>query len=324
MKHIVLGLCSIMLIATANSTQVPHYAQTTASAKCTLKKPLPRNSGRMAPKSRIRWYRKDTFNSYSRRIIPEQFTTSIIIPCYHKHAHLIYPLLEFYTQQTVLPDEIVIALSECDLVPAQTIVQLENAHWPFRTTLILVSEKQFAGQNRNTACDHAQGDVFICQDADDIPHPQRVEIIRHFFHEYPVQHLLHEWIDIEKHHTHQFPEYNDLEQISFAYHRQFKELWQQATFTNGNIAITRQVFEKIRWTAATRGQDTIFNKEVYDTYKYCIAIQAKLLGYRQFLSAAQQPDTALLLPDITRAHHAQYAPIHKTSIIRLELFKHEA
>lgn len=327
MKHLLLNVCGIALITMIHANSTIHDINTpplTPSIKSESPKPLPRKSGRAAPKPRIRWYRKDTFNSHAPRIIQEPFTTSVIIPCYYKHAHLIYALLELYTQQTVLPDEIVIALSECDLVPSETIAHLENARWPFRTTVILVPEKQFAGQNRNTACDHATGDVFICQDADDIPHLQRVEIIRHFFHHYPVQHLLHEWIDVEEHATHQFPEYNDLEQISFAYHRPFKELWQHAAFTNGNNAITRQVFEKIRWTSAARGQDTIFNREVYDTFKHCIAIQAKLLGYRQFLSSTQVSDTTVLTPGISGTNHAHYAQIYKTTMIRLEAFKQGA
>lgn len=321
MNHILLKFWGITLITMVHATSAMHQSNTPALALTingTSIKPLPKKSGRTAPKSRIRWFRRDTFHSHSPRIIPEQFTTTVIIPCYYKHAHLIYPLLELYTQQTVLPDEIVIALSECDLVPDQIITQFEEASWPFRTTVILVPEKQFAGQNRNTACDHATSDVFICQDADDIPHPQRVEIIRHFFHHYPVQHLLHEWIDVAEHKTHKFPAYTDLEQISFAYHRPFKELWQHAPFTNGNNAITRQVFEKIRWTSAARGQDTIFNREVYETFKHCIAIQAKLLGYRQFLSSTREPDTGIETPDITDANHSQYAQIYKTTIIRLE------
>lgn len=244
---------------------------------------------RPARPPRILWHRRHTYKPHigTRRLLPEQFTTSIIIPCYYKHAHLLYPLLNYYTQQTVLPDEVVISLSEYKQVPDTLLEELAHASWPFPVTLILVAEKQYAGDNRNTACDHARSDVFICQDADDIPHPQRIEIIRHFFHHYPVEHLFHEWIDIPYKGSFTFPRYTDLEQISFAYHRPFQDLWQHGQFTNGNIAITRTVFNTVRWSSAARGQDSTFNKAVYEQFTHGIAIQAKLLGYRQFLSSTK-------------------------------------
>ena len=37
---------------------------------------------------------------------------SVIIPCYYKHAGCLDSLLELYAQQTTLPDEVVVVVSE--------------------------------------------------------------------------------------------------------------------------------------------------------------------------------------------------------------------
>ncbi len=104
--------------------------------------------------------------------------TSIIIPCHPRHACHLYDLISLYEEQTVLPDEIVISLSQSNQVSEEIIHNIESTPWAFSVKLLKSDKKLYAGQNRNRACDKAAGDIFICQDADDLPHPQRVEIIQ--------------------------------------------------------------------------------------------------------------------------------------------------
>src|SRR5579872_2678074 len=111
----------------------------------------------------------------------KRVTTTVIIPCSHKHAHLLYDLCKEYEKQTVLPDEIVISMSGCGQIHSEIIPTLERGPWAFPVHLHIFDEMYFADQNRNIGCSHAKGDIFILQDADDIPHPQRVEIIRYCF-----------------------------------------------------------------------------------------------------------------------------------------------
>ena len=49
-------------------------------------------------------------------IAHETLKTSIIIPCHPKHAQYLYELLKFYENQTILPNEVVISLSEANQV----------------------------------------------------------------------------------------------------------------------------------------------------------------------------------------------------------------
>ena len=59
--------------------------------------------------------------------------------------------------------------------------KIENMKYPFKVIYIFHKECKYAGDNRNCACEKASGDIFITQDADDIPHPQRIEIIKYMF-----------------------------------------------------------------------------------------------------------------------------------------------
>lgn len=221
-----------------------------------------------------------------KRAYPIDQTVSLVIPCYHKHAPWLYDLLAMYEYQTRLPDEVIISLSEVHLVDRAVLARLKNERWAFPVKLITTKEQKNAGENRNKACEYAQGDIFICQDADDVAHKQRIEIIHYFFTQYAIDHLMHEFRIIppgEK--KRKYKRYNPCN-IQFFMTKDFELLWRAARFTNGNVAISRSLFEKMKWPATHYAEDTDFNREVYKYYsKQCIVINAVLYGYRQYLSS---------------------------------------
>ena len=210
--------------------------------------------------------------------------TSIIVPCHPAHAPYLYNLLKCYEKQTVLPTEVVISLSEADRVDNDLIKRLQEKKWAFPVKLILNEQKLYAGENRNKACESAIGDVFICQDADDIPHPQRVEVIRYLFQKYDIDHLMHQFIKITSFQAtvKSFNDYNDLDSMPFFYRKDLKV--KVPDLTNGNVAISRNVFKQIQWSHRPRAQDVVFCKSVYQQFSNCIVLPRVLIGYRQFLS----------------------------------------
>lgn len=226
-----------------------------------------------------------------------KLTTSLIVPCCPKHAPRLFELLKIYENQTLLSDEVVISLSESNLVQAEVLDALQNELWSFPILLILSQEKLYAGQNRNRACEHAQGDIFICQDADDIPHPQRIEIIKYFFDHYKVDHLIHQFIFgsptqdliIDKYY------YTCIEQLLFFYNEEISDAWRKRVpLCPGNPAVARHVFEKIQWSDMPRGQDVEFNEKVYAQFDNCFAVRVPLLVYRQFLSSTNKEEVPFL------------------------------
>lgn len=200
--------------------------------------------------------------------------TSVIIPCHFRHAVFLYELLRTYEDQSELPDEVVISISESHGMNKETLQKLEKENWKFPVKIITSNQKLYAGQNRNIGCSHAIGDIFICQDADDLPHPQRIEIIKYFFSKFNLDHLLHGYDLIPKR-----KKYN-LQEIPYKFCNNYKEVGDVA---NGNAAIARHVFEKIKWSSVPRGQDCEFNSNVYHYFKNNLVVQIPLLIYRRYL-----------------------------------------
>lgn len=216
--------------------------------------------------------------------------TSIIVPCYYKHFALVYELLDYYKNQTVLPDEVIISLSESHKVSQEQIQNIESEAWPFLVKVICNQSKMSAGQNRNIACEHSSGDLIICQDADDIPHPQRVEIIKYLFENYEIDHLIHMWIPPGK----SFSTYqlDELESLSL-YFAHFDDTHKNLPTYNGhcgNVALTRSVFTAIKWPEYFQiGEDVDFDKSVYSRFQFKVVIKIPLVIYRKYLSSFDNP-----------------------------------
>ena len=213
-------------------------------------------------------------------------TTAVIIPCYYGHAHHLFSLLKLYEQQTVLPDKVVIALSEAHRVAPELIMAINNEPWLFPVKLVSSDQKRYAGPNRNSACAHADGDILICQDADDVPHPQRVEAIKYFFQKYHVDHLLHKFHGANKDNEPEFALYNNIGDITYSYPKKYTDTYKIGNVTNGNVSILKKVFKKNQWSNKRRGQDTEFNKKIYKKRRLKkIVIKAPLIAYRAYLSS---------------------------------------
>ena len=200
--------------------------------------------------------------------------TSVIIPCCYKHFEYLFEIIIDYCQQTIMPDEIVISLSQAHLVAQAAINKLINYNWPFPVILITSEKKLFAGENRNIAAANCSGDIIICQDADDKPHPQRIEIIKSIFIETKVDHLMHGYA-------------KKATDLDFYYDKNRSFYQKRFRLTPGNIAIKKEVFAKIKWSNFPRGQDCKFNQDVKNAGFNCQKIYLPLLWYRKDLSSKQ-------------------------------------
>ena len=209
-------------------------------------------------------------------------TVSVIIPCYYKHADHLPTLLEHLCHQTKLPDEVVISLSEADKCDSMMLESLKNGHYPFKLKLLQTNQILRAGPNRNIACKQAKGDLLITQDADDIPHPQRVEILKFIFKHNPVDLVIHKWIPSDPGQMAQFywGHYN-ASKIPVRKMKDANQLTTLSYITRGNIGIRKQVFEKIKWMdTGDIGEDAKFCIDACKKFTLCV-IDANLLIYCQ-------------------------------------------
>lgn len=223
--------------------------------------------------------------SIEKRLTPLSLKTSVIIPCHYKHAQYLPFLLQAFSEQTVLPDEIIISLSEYKKVPEDLVESLTSTSYPFLLVLLPFENAVSEGANRNYGCAYAKGDIFICHDADDFPHPQRIEVIKWFFETYQVDHLMHTWGNrIEELSRFQGPE-----EISWFHLPEYTNKLGSGIYTNGPVAISRQVFDVIQWDPAFRiGVDVEFNKRAYVHFANTIVLEAPLYIYRHTLSSYKE------------------------------------
>lgn len=214
-----------------------------------------------------------------KREVPISLKASLIIPCHAGHARFLSGLVEEYVyNQTVLVDEIIISLSDVPYIRSvypEVLKELEKTKWPIPVILIKNQEQVSEGDNRNRACKIAKGDVFICQDADDIPHRQRVEIIKFLFENYDVDHLVHKYC-------------SDLDSLNRVISDMKSIDWYAPqeyginNGANGVASISRRVFEAIQWYPGfSHGVDVEFNRKAYNLFENRIVVNDRIYFYRQ-------------------------------------------
>jgi len=200
-----------------------------------------------------------SIEKYSTR---QNFTTSMVIPCHDAHAKFLPRLLKSIENYSILPDEVVISLSGTKNLSEDFIAQLENHKWQFPLVLLKNESTLTEGQNRNRACRQAKMEIIISHDADDLSHPNRLEIIKYFFETYKVDHLMHGLTTIkisqpEKIWT--LPPARNIQFISNTGSIRFGDLG--ITIGNGPNAFKKVLFKKIQYleTDTGGGCDVVFN-----------------------------------------------------------------
>jgi glycosyltransferase involved in cell wall biosynthesis len=219
--------------------------------------------------------------SLEKRPAPKSMTTSVIIPCHYKHARFLSQIIKEYSSGSVLPDEIVISLSNANKVSQEIINAIKSSDCPFEVVLLTSDQPLSAGGNRDKAAKIAKGDILICHDADDLPHPQRIEIIKYFFENYELDHLMHGWSEANAEIS-----YYTFDQLAWFETPTYTNQLGGGTYCNGPIAITKQVFNSIQWTEKfIVGEDVGFNQEVYKKFPNRMVLKTPIYIYRHRLSA---------------------------------------
>ena len=118
---------------------------------------------------------------------------SVIIPCIPRHIDSLRNVLNDLHQQTVLPQEVVVALSETIQATGIALEQELNTLTNYSLNIRIISDEDKHGpsSNRNRASRECQGDVIAFMDADDRVHPQKVEIIKWVFTNYDTHIFMH-------------------------------------------------------------------------------------------------------------------------------------
>lgn len=111
----------------------------------------------------------------------------VAIPCYYGHINNLFSLLDSIDSQTVVPNKVAVSCSSTDNID---IIKKYN----FELDIFVTSEKLNAAQNRNNAISKLLDmDCVTFIDADDIMHPQRIEILLDTIQKYDSDVILHNY-----------------------------------------------------------------------------------------------------------------------------------
>jgi len=215
---------------------------------------------------------------------------SVVIPCINSHIKFLPRLLEELNNQTCLPSEVVISISSFKPEDSEQISQIENTPWLYHLRILKSSKRQFVGENRNIAIQNSKGELIIIQDADDLPHRQRVELIYDIYKKTNFDLLIHQYVkdtlEYAPHSEHKFRCFNrhqfstesyDLIKLydtdimgwkarnpKFFYRNFPQELKGHGISSHqGNVAMKKKLLDSVQYNSSMpSGADVVFNREV--------------------------------------------------------------
>ena len=207
------------------------------------------------------------------------------IPCHVKDLPYLSDLLWAYQSAKVKPDEIVVSICGSEGSPIKD-----------RTTLKIVSHKEVIphGPNRQIVYQESSGDVVLYQDADDIPHPERLKYVKECFSSKDVAVLSHFWIPT----AYEFKGVCNVDsmvkvdKLAWFPNNRIEDITGKGGYGSnygpvhgGNIAVSREVFSLVRWKdwdeIVSKAEDCEFCFEALFAIDKSYVLPYPLIKYRK-------------------------------------------
>lgn len=244
--------------------------------------------------------------------------TSVVIAATNGNFGYLDCILAHYRDGTIRPNQLVISVSNAHLIDAQRISSLRGKYSSIFEDLKIIEHNKIMvqGPNRDVATMAADNEIIISNDADDIPHPQRVEVIKHFFDNYDIMHLNHSYktredrdfdhIDINsvkvfdphQTYTHLFPNYNGEPYTGrrpkpndYGFNRNCYGAYGPWEWIHaGCPTFHKDVFKELRWRQTEEfAWDWDFDIDVLFHFRKSILIDSKLMWYNLSVNRRDNP-----------------------------------
>lgn len=221
-------------------------------------------------------------------------TIAVGIPCDAAHIPVLQAAVDSIHEQTLKPGQILISISNVD----QHIKLASNI--PYK--IFYNKEKLSPGQNRNIIMENNVNDYVIFQDADDLSHPSRIQLVLEAFSITQTSlFLVHSYVldkPVDHNSSARYMSYKDFkshnitldEKNIFIFNKRHAHhcsgpLGMNCAIHNGCISIKKELFESIRWTNKPSGEDVEFIDNCIAAGIKGVAINSPLYYYRNSLSS---------------------------------------
>jgi len=211
----------------------------------------------------------------------------VAIPCYYGHIENLYFLLDSIQSQTVLPNKVIVSSSS-------TLFFENKKVYSFQLEVIISEEKKNAAENRNIAASRLLDmDYITFIDADDIMHPQRIEVLLEVIKKYNSDIILHNYFDDSELSVNIF---DKIQNIHVMTHTLIQSWSGCITHINGyndtiyrihhsQVTVKKNIFEQIKFPEEiefNRKEDCVFCHRVFSLPNIKNAyIQNKLTYYKE-------------------------------------------
>jgi hypothetical protein len=121
----------------------------------------------------------------------------VAVPAYIGHIVPLFKLLDSIQNQTIMPDKVVVSCSSTKDSDFDSYYE-KMKNYTFPLQIITTEDKKCAAQNRNIAASNLMDmDYISFIDADDIMHPQRIEVLLKVFKDHDSDIILHNYSNYE-------------------------------------------------------------------------------------------------------------------------------
>ena len=205
-------------------------------------------------------------------------TIDVVIPIFPRDFHYLTNIVEQINNQSMKPQTLIIAASECSDDMADELLQMMESVWDGSYTIQIVPtmEKQYAGPNRNRGIDASTSTYVAFTDADDVMHKDWIKITHDTFILHDSNIVVHSYllkVD-EEWNDRSYNVYNTPSQKGKKLYKntlksdKSKELQlvKKGIPSNGKIhhghpAVNRKALKDLRYSDERRGQDVLFLRQ---------------------------------------------------------------
>ena len=198
-------------------------------------------------------------------------TFGLAIPACDSYIPYLEKLLRNISEQTVIPDEVSISISEVDKYTPKE---------DYGLNLIITShrDKKGGAENRNIASDKLSTDIISFMDCDDLMHPQRTEFIKKSFtsetlavvHDYEIsetqiwkKNVYNETEFLEQKWNYVSINHNVIDTVSDKHLFPISNTY-DLSYHNAHVSISKQISEKYKYDKTHVFPDSLFNRTLVE------------------------------------------------------------